>query len=72
MCRVGHESSNNGINNTKINIYCNSFTPYLIASPFSFKLFKVGSAGTFPTHTLTLDPPTVIVQLPQSPLFEER
>jgi len=47
-----------------INIY--PFT----SSPFSCKLFNLGMGGTFPTHALIRDPPTVTVHEPQSPFLQ--
>ena len=43
---------------------------YLTSSPFSCRLFSRGIGGTFPTHALMRDPPTLTVHEPQSPLCD--
>ena len=47
------------------------FVIYLTSSPFSCRLFSRGIGGTFPTHALMRDPPTLTVHEPQSPLGDQ-
>merc|ERR1719261_1314638 len=51
-------------------LFVSRLVVYRTSSPFSCKDFNLGSGGTFPTQALMRCPPTLSVQLLQSPFLQ--